>query len=77
MKFFGVKELFFKNSDLKNECKNEFHYNNENHAADSKIRAPPKIDFKADGTQESHLTAWWLIQIGISLFIQSRVFISL
>ena len=31
-----------------------------NHAADSKI-GPPKIDFRADETHESHPTAWELI----------------
>ena len=32
----------------------------KNHAADSKIRSPQKIDFRADGAQESHPTAWEL-----------------
>ena len=32
----------------------------KNHAADSKIRSPEKIDFRADGTHESHPTAWEL-----------------
>ena len=30
----------------------------ENHAADSKINIPPKINFRADGTHESHPTVW-------------------
>ena len=30
----------------------------KNHAADSKIRSPQKIDFRADGTHGSHPTAW-------------------
>ena len=32
----------------------------KNHAVDSKIGSAQKIDFKADGTQESHTTAWEL-----------------
>ena len=32
----------------------------KNHAADSKIEFPLKIDFRADGTHESHPTAWEL-----------------
>ena len=32
----------------------------KSHAADSKIRSPKKIDFSADGTHESHPTAWEL-----------------
>ena len=33
----------------------------KNHEADSKIGSPSKIDFRADGTQESHPTASELI----------------
>ena len=32
----------------------------QNHAVDSKIRSPQKIDFRADGTHESNPTAWEL-----------------
>ena len=32
----------------------------KNHAADSKIGSSPKIDFRADRTQEFHPTAWEL-----------------
>ena len=32
----------------------------KNHAADSKIRSSQKIDFRADGTQESNPIAWEL-----------------
>ena len=32
----------------------------KNHAADSKISFPRKIDFRADGTYESQPTAWEL-----------------
>ena len=32
----------------------------KNHAADSKIRSRLKIGFRADGTRESHPTAWEL-----------------
>ena len=34
-----------------------FRLKTKNHAADSKIGSPRKIDFRADGTQESHPTA--------------------
>ena len=32
----------------------------KNHAADSKMRSPQKIDFRADETHEFHPTAWEL-----------------
>ena len=32
----------------------------KNQTADSKKKGPPKIDFRADGTHESHPTAWEL-----------------
>ena len=32
----------------------------KNHAADSKIRSPQKIVFRADGNQDTHPTAWEL-----------------
>ena len=32
----------------------------KNHATDSKIGSPLKIDSRADGTHESHPTAWEL-----------------
>ena len=32
----------------------------KNHAADSKIGSPYKIEFRADETHESHPTAWEL-----------------
>ena len=32
----------------------------KNHAADSKIGSSPKVDFRADGTHESHPIAWEL-----------------
>ena len=32
----------------------------KNHAADSEIRSPQKIDFRDDGTHKSHPTAWEL-----------------
>ena len=35
----------------------------KNPATDSRLRSPQKIDFRADGTQESHPTAWELIII--------------
>ena len=34
----------------------------KNHAADLDIRSPEKINFRADGTHESHPTAWELIE---------------
>ena len=49
----------------------------KNHAADSKIRPPPrKIDFRADGTHESHPTAWELRTTGEPLNECFRVFLS-
>ena len=38
----------------------------KNHVADSKIGSPHKIDFRADGTHESHSTAW---ELKIFLFV--------
>ena len=44
----------------------------KNHAADTKIR-PPKIDFRAVGTHESHSTAWELkITGGDRSMVQKR-----
>ena len=34
-----------------------FRMRTKNHATDLKIRCPQKIDFRADGTHESHPTA--------------------
>ena len=48
MIFFGVKDFFSWILIWKNDCKNEFEDNNENHGADSKIRSPLKIYFRAD-----------------------------
>ena len=45
---------------LKMGVKMNFRIITKNHASDSKIRSPHKIDFRADGTQESHPTAWEL-----------------
>ena len=59
-KKFSAKKFFFENFDFKNGCKNEFADNNENHAADSKIWSPLKIDFRADWTHEFIPTAWEL-----------------
>ena len=59
--FFGVKEFFFVNFDFKNECKNEFEDNNEKSCRWFDNKVPQKIDFRADGTHESHPTAWELI----------------
>ena len=59
---FFVSRNFFGYYDFKNGCKKEFEDNNENHAADSKIRSLQKIlDFIADGAHESHPTALKLI----------------
>ena len=40
--------------------KNEFQDNKKNHAADSKIGSPQKVDFRADGTYKFHPTVWEL-----------------
>ena len=42
---FCVKEFLFVNLDFEKGCKNEF----EDHAADSKIGSPLKIDFEPIG----------------------------
>ena len=60
MKFFSVKEFFFVSFDFKNGCKNEFQDNNEKSCSCFKNKVCPKIDFRADGTHESHPTAWEL-----------------
>ena len=48
------------NLDFKNGRKINFRIITKNFEADSKIGSHPKIDFTADGTQESHPTAWEL-----------------
>ena len=60
--FSGVKEFFFVYYDFKNGCKNEFEDNNEKSCSWFKNKVPQKIDFRADGTHESHPTAWELIE---------------
>ena len=60
MKFFGVKEFFRMHFDFKNGCKNEFKDDNEKSWSWFRKRVPHKIDFRADGTHESHPTAWEL-----------------
>ena len=54
MKFFGVKEFFFMNFDLKNGCKNEFKDNNEKSWNWSKNRVSHKNDFKAVWPRNGH-----------------------
>ena len=61
MKFFGVKEFFSRIMISKMSVKMNFRIMTKNHAADSEIRSPQKIDLRADGTHESHPTAWELI----------------
>ena len=58
-------KFFFVNFDFKNGCKNEFEDNKlllitKNHAVDSKIGFPLKIDLRTDWTHESNPTAWEL-----------------
>ena len=60
MKFFVAKEFFSCIMISKMGVKMNFRIIKKNHAADSKIRSPQKIDFRADGTHESHPTAWEL-----------------
>ena len=57
--FFAVKD-FFVNLNFKKGLKINFRIITKNHAADSKIGSIRKIDFWADGTHESHPTAWEL-----------------
>ena len=57
---FLVSRIFFVNFDFKNGCKMNLRIITENHAADSKMRSPLKIDFTADWTDESIPTAWEL-----------------
>ena len=75
--YFGVNEFFSVNFDFENKCKNEFQDNNEKSAADSKVESLQKIDFRADGTQESHPTAWELKYTWKKLFFAIiRIFIN-
>ena len=49
------------------DVKMNFRIITKNHAADSKIGSSQKIDFRADGTHESHPIAWeliWLVDLG-------------
>ena len=52
--FFGVKEFFLMNFDLKNGCKNEFKDNNEKSWSWSKNRVSHKIDFKTQWPRNGH-----------------------
>ena len=63
MKFFGVEEFFSWILISKMGVKMNFRIIAKNHAADSKISFSRKIDFRADGTHESHLKAWELVLI--------------
>ena len=45
----------------------------KNHAADSNIRPPKKIDFRAGGTHESHPTVWEVNMIILSDSIIKKV----
>ena len=62
--FFGVKEFFIGYYDCKNEGKNEFPDDKERSCNGFKNKVSPKIDFSADGTHESHPTAWKLKEEG-------------
>ena len=63
MKFFWYQGIFFVNFDFKNKyIKMNLTITTKNHAADSKIGSPLKIDFRADWTHESNPTAWELIK---------------
>ena len=55
---FWCQGFFSLNLNVKNGCKNEFQDNNEKFCSWFKNRVPLKIDFRADGTYESHPTAW-------------------
>ena len=58
--FSGVKDFFSCIMISKMGVKMSFMIITKNHATDSKIRFPQKIDFRADGTHESHPAAWEL-----------------
>ena len=62
MKFFGVKEFFSGIMISKMSVTMNFRIITKNYATDSKIRSTQKIGFRADGTHESHPTAWELIR---------------
>ena len=47
-----------------------FRIKKKNHASDSKIGSLHKIDFRADGTHESHPTAW---ELNINSYVQVHV----
>ena len=50
------------------DVKINFRIITKNHAADSKIGSPLKINFRADGTHESIPAVWELIKIKNSSF---------
>ena len=60
MKFFWCQGIFSFIMIPKMCVKINFRIITKNHAADSKIRSPQKIDFRADETHESQPTAWEL-----------------
>ena len=55
--FFGIKEFFFVFLISKMGVKMNFRIIPKNHETDSKIRSSQNIDFRTDGTHESHPTA--------------------
>ena len=60
MKFFWCQEVFFVIFDFKNESKYEFLDNKDKSYSWFKNKVGKKIDFRADGTHESHPWAWEL-----------------
>ena len=57
VKFFWCQGIFFVDFYFKNGGKMNLRIITKNHAADSKIGSPLKIDFKAEWTHESMPTA--------------------
>ena len=57
MKFFWCQEIFFREFDFKNGCRNDFEDNNEKSCSPFKNKFPLKIDFRDDWTHESNPTA--------------------
>ena len=76
MKFFWCQGIFFDNLISKMGVKMNFRIITKNHEDDSKIGFSPKIDFRADGSQESHPTTWVLTRLK-TIKIVAKVYYSI
>ena len=75
MKFFWYQGIFSCIMISKMGVKTNLRIITKNHAADSKKKVPRKIDFRANGTHESHPTALKLIyRIMAKIFINKITF---